>query len=79
MGSIAERFDYMSLKELLKGTKAEVLTPGDGQKYEDIIQRWSESCVKRAVSPQLSLIALESLNEHPPSRIESLSLENTQH
>ena len=49
MGSIAENFDYRSLKELLKDTKADVLLPGDGQKYEDIIQRWSESCVKRAV------------------------------
>ncbi|KAJ4333803.1 hypothetical protein N0V95_009341 [Ascochyta clinopodiicola] len=48
MGSIAESFDYKSLKELLKGTTAEVLTPEDGQKYEDIIQRWSESCVRRA-------------------------------
>ncbi|KAH6619971.1 hypothetical protein C7974DRAFT_315739 [Boeremia exigua] len=48
MGSIAEKFDYTSLKELLKGTGADVLVPGDGQKYEDIIQRWSESCVKRA-------------------------------
>ena len=49
MGSVAENFDYTSLKELLKDTKADVLTPGDGQNYEDIIQRWSESCVKRAV------------------------------
>ncbi|KAF2625992.1 FAD-binding domain-containing protein [Macroventuria anomochaeta] len=48
MGSTVESFDYTSLKELLKDTKAEVLTPGDGQEYEDIIQRWSESCVKRA-------------------------------
>jgi hypothetical protein len=49
MGSITEDFDYTSLKELLKDTKADVLLPDDGQKYEDIIQRWSESCVKRAV------------------------------
>lgn len=49
MGSVTETFDYTSLKELLKDTKADVLTPGDGQRYEDIIQRWSESCVKRAV------------------------------
>ena len=49
MGSITENFDYKSLKELLKDTKADVLLPDDGQKYEDIIQRWSESCVKRAV------------------------------
>jgi hypothetical protein len=49
MGSITQTFDYASLKELLKDTKADVLLPGDGQKYEDIIQRWSESCVKRAV------------------------------
>lgn len=49
MGSITENFDYKSLKELLKDTKADILTPDDGQKYEDIIQRWSESCVKRAV------------------------------
>ncbi|KAL1611741.1 hypothetical protein SLS59_000460 [Nothophoma quercina] len=44
MGSIGETFDYKSLKEILKGTKATVLNPGDGQDYEDIIQRWSESC-----------------------------------
>jgi hypothetical protein len=49
MGSISETFDYASLKELLKDTKADILLPSDGQKYEDIIQRWSESCVKRAV------------------------------
>jgi hypothetical protein len=49
MGSITESFDYTLLKELLKDTKADVLLPDDGQKYEDIIQRWSESCVKRAV------------------------------
>lgn len=49
MGSISEGFDYASLKELLKDSKAEILLPSDGQKYEDIIQRWSESCVKRAV------------------------------
>lgn len=49
MGYISETFDYVALKELLKDTKAEILLPGDGQNYEDIIQRWSESCVKRAV------------------------------
>ena len=49
MGSVTEKFDYKSLKELLKDTKADVLLPEDGQEYEDIIQRWSESCVKRAV------------------------------
>jgi hypothetical protein len=49
MGSNGKTFDYESLKELLKDTKATILTPGDGQEYEDIIQRWSESCVKRAV------------------------------
>ncbi|KAF1365666.1 FAD-binding domain-containing protein [Lizonia empirigonia] len=48
MGSITRSFDYTSLKELLKDTKAEVLTPEDGQKYEDIIQRWSENCIRRA-------------------------------
>ncbi|KAF9699012.1 hypothetical protein EKO04_002764 [Ascochyta lentis] len=48
MGSITGNFDYTSLKELLKDTTAEVFTPDDGQKYEDIIQRWSESCVRRA-------------------------------
>ncbi|KAF1933956.1 FAD-binding domain-containing protein [Didymella exigua CBS 183.55] len=48
MGSISESFDYTSLKEILKDTKADVLVPDDGHKYENIIQRWSESCVKRA-------------------------------
>lgn len=59
MGSIAENFDYTSLKELLKHTKADVLLPGDGQKYEDIIQRWSESCVKRAVRSKSRFSELE--------------------
>lgn len=49
MGSIAEPFDYASLKQILGDTTAEILVPGDGPKYEDIIQRWSESCVRRAV------------------------------
>lgn len=59
MGSIAESFDYASLKELLKHTKADVLLPGDGQRYEDIIQRWSESCVKRAVRSKSRFSELE--------------------
>ncbi|KAJ4323392.1 hypothetical protein N0V94_001864 [Neodidymelliopsis sp. IMI 364377] len=48
MGSITEPFDYASLKQILADTTAEVLIPGDGKSYEDIIQRWSESCVRRA-------------------------------
>jgi hypothetical protein len=43
-------FDYASLKELLKDTNAEVLLPTDGEAYEKSIQRWSEHCMKRAVS-----------------------------
>jgi hypothetical protein len=43
-------FDYPSLKELLKNTTAEVLLPGDGEEYEKSIERWSEHCIKRAVS-----------------------------
>jgi hypothetical protein len=43
-------FDYASLKELLKDTNAEVLLPTDGEAYEKSIQRWSEHCIKRAVS-----------------------------
>ncbi|KAH4073222.1 hypothetical protein HBH70_010350 [Parastagonospora nodorum] len=47
MGS-ASTFDYASLKELLKDTKAEVLLPSDGAKYEKSIERWGEQCIKRA-------------------------------
>lgn len=50
MGSVGEKFDYAWLKEILGNTEAEIVLPGDGQIYENIIQRWSESCVKRAVS-----------------------------
>lgn len=46
----APTFDYASLKELLKDTKAEVLLPSDGKKYEKSIERWGEQCIKRAVS-----------------------------
>jgi hypothetical protein len=49
MGS-ASTFDYASLQELLKNAKAEVLLPDDGEKYEKSIERWSELCIKRAVS-----------------------------
>jgi hypothetical protein len=49
MGS-ASSFDYASLKELLNNAKAEVLLPNDGEKYEKSIERWSELCIKRAVS-----------------------------
>jgi hypothetical protein len=48
MGSTS-KFDYASLKELLKDTNAEVLLPGDGPKYEKSIERWGEQCIKRAV------------------------------
>jgi hypothetical protein len=44
------RFDYASLKDLLKATNAEVLLPNDGPKYEKSIERWSEQSIKRAVS-----------------------------
>jgi hypothetical protein len=37
------------LKEQLKSGNSEVLFPGDGEKYEDSIKRWSEHCEKRAV------------------------------
>ncbi|KAH7079307.1 hypothetical protein BKA63DRAFT_263438 [Paraphoma chrysanthemicola] len=47
MGS-ASTFDYSSLKNLLKDSKAEVLLPEDGAKYEKSIERWSEHCIKRA-------------------------------
>jgi len=43
-------FKYSSLKELLKDTNAEVLLPNDGEAYEKSIERWSEHCIKRAVS-----------------------------
>lgn len=49
MGSASD-FDYSSLKELLKDTNAEVLNPTDGPAYEKSIERWSENCIKRAVS-----------------------------
>ncbi|KAH7078608.1 hypothetical protein FB567DRAFT_450324 [Paraphoma chrysanthemicola] len=47
MGS-ASTFDYSSLKDFLKDSKAEVLLPEDGAKYEKSIERWSEHCIKRA-------------------------------
>jgi hypothetical protein len=50
MVSASGKFDYPSLKELLKDTTAEVLLPGDGEEYEKSIERWSEHCIKRAVS-----------------------------
>jgi FAD/FMN-containing dehydrogenase len=50
MVSGSGKFDYPSLKELLKDTTAEVLLPGDGEEYEKSIERWSEHCIKRAVS-----------------------------
>jgi hypothetical protein len=45
-----DNFDYSSLKELLKDTNATVLLPTDGEEYEKSIERWSEHCIKRAVS-----------------------------
>lgn len=47
MGSAPDA--YAQLKEQLKGSKAEVLFPSDGEKYEESIKRWSEHCEKRAV------------------------------
>ncbi|KAJ4358661.1 uncharacterized protein N0V89_003245 [Didymosphaeria variabile] len=39
---------YAQLKEQLKSSKAEILFPSDGEKYEESIKRWSEHCEKRA-------------------------------
>jgi hypothetical protein len=50
LGKMGIDFDFASLKLLLKGTTAEVLLPGDGEKYEKSVERWSEHCIKRAVS-----------------------------
>jgi hypothetical protein len=50
MASESNKFDYTSLKELLKETNADVLLPTDGEEYEKSIERWSEHCIKRAVS-----------------------------
>lgn len=55
MGSATEI--YAQLKEQLKSSKAEVLFPSDGEKYEESIKRWSEHCEKRAVRYFLSLSA----------------------
>jgi FAD/FMN-containing dehydrogenase len=33
----------------LSSTGAEVLLPGDGEKYQESIKRWSDHCEKRAV------------------------------
>jgi hypothetical protein len=46
MGSIPDV--YKLLKEDLKDTGAEVLTP-DSPGYGESIKRWSENCEKRAV------------------------------
>lgn len=48
MGS-TDSFNYGSLKDLLRGTTAQVLLPDDGEVYEESIKRWSEHCIKRAV------------------------------
>lgn len=50
LGKMGVDFDFASLKLLLKGTTAAVLCPGDGEKYEKSLERWSEHCIKRAVS-----------------------------
>lgn len=55
MGDIEEL-----VRKGLEGSTAEVLGPGDGEKYEEIIQRWSQHCVKRAVS-YLSILYFFSL------------------
>ncbi|KAJ4286427.1 hypothetical protein N0V90_013126 [Kalmusia sp. IMI 367209] len=39
---------YTKLKEQLKTSRAEILLPDDGEKYEESIKRWSEHCEKRA-------------------------------
>ncbi|CAI6336957.1 unnamed protein product [Periconia digitata] len=36
------------VRKSMEGTKAEVLVPNDGEKYEQAIQRWSEHCIQRA-------------------------------
>jgi hypothetical protein len=63
MGS-ASTFDYVSLKELLKDTKAEVLLPSDGAKYEKSIERWGEQCIKRAVSITSSNLLYSGFPHH---------------
>jgi hypothetical protein len=50
IGKMGVDFDFASLKLSLKGTTAEALLPSDGEKYEKSIERWSEHCIKRAVS-----------------------------
>lgn len=50
MASATTSFEYASLKELLKDTTAEIVLPTDGDLYEKSIERWSEHCIKRAVS-----------------------------
>jgi hypothetical protein len=50
IGKMGADFDFASLNLSLKGTTAEVLLPSDGEKYEKSIERWSEHCIKRAVS-----------------------------
>ena len=57
MVSGSASFHYPSLKELLKDTTAEVLLPNDGEEYEKSIERWSEHCIKRAVSSPDSSIS----------------------
>ena len=50
MGSVSESFDYSTLKNVLKDTTVEILFPNDGDAYEKSILRWSDHCIKRAVS-----------------------------
>lgn len=47
---------YAELKDQLKDSKAKVLLPSDGQKYEESLKRWSEHCEKRAVRFLLPLM-----------------------
>ena len=54
---------YALLKEELKDSGAEVLTP-DSPGYEESIVRWSEHCIKRAVSSTPHVLLFISIGLH---------------
>jgi hypothetical protein len=50
---------YAELRKELQGSDADVLTP-DSEGYRDSLKRWSEHCVKEAVSILFLILLLPS-------------------
>lgn len=49
MGSATDVYAILKKELESNGSKAQVILPGDGEVYEQSIERWSDHCVKRAV------------------------------